>query len=68
MIYDSIPESPGIHKILFQCWPNIETALGDCPVLAAMRVTLSYRRRQKGNYLDNTIHWLNADVMLGHHL
>ena len=49
-------------------WPGIETAVGHCPVFAwtAMRVTLFSSRRQKSNHLDNTIHWANADVMLGH--
>ena len=25
-------------------------------------------RRQKGQFPDNTIHWSNADIILGHHL
>ena len=33
-------------------WPVIETALGDCTVFSP----------------NNTIHWPNADVMLGHRL
>ena len=53
-----------------QRWTVIETALGDCPVFAwtAMWVTLFASHRQKSHYLDNTIHWLNANVMLGHRL
>ena len=48
-------------------WPNIETELGDCPVFAltAIRVTLSH---PKGHYQDNTIHWVNYEIMLGHRL
>ena len=46
-------------------WPNIETVLGDCPVsaLTAIRVTF---HAQKGHYPDNTIHWPNCEIMLGH--
>ena len=45
-------------------WPNIETELADCPVFAltAIRETL------KGHYPDNTIHWPNCEIMLGHRL
>ena len=49
---------------------NIETALGDCPVFAwtAMWVTLCSCRRQISHHPDNTIHWSDADVMLGRRL
>ena len=49
-------------------WLNVEAALGDCPVFAwtAMRVSHCSSRRKKSHYPDNTIHWPNADVMLGH--
>ena len=50
-------------------WPDIETALGDCTVFSdcciVMRVTLSVPAPET---LDNTIHWPNAAVMLGHRL
>ena len=48
-------------------WPNIETGLGDCPVFAltAIWVTLY---APKGHYQDNTIHWPNCEIMLGHRL
>ena len=48
-------------------WPNNETELGDCPVFAltAIRVTLY---ALKGHYPDNTIHWANCEIMLGHRL
>ena len=48
-------------------WSNIETELGDCPVFAltAIRVTLY---PLKGHYPDNTIHWPNCEIMLGHRL
>ena len=50
-------------------WPNTEKELGDCPVfvfaLTAIRVTLY---SPKGHYPDNTIHWLNCEIMLGHRL
>ena len=51
-------------------WPDIETALGNCPVFAwtAMPKTLFSARRQKSHDPDNTIHWPNADVMLGYRL
>ena len=47
--------------------PNIETELGDCPVfsLTAIRVTFY---PPKGHYLDNTIHWSNCEIILGHRL
>ena len=67
--------SPNTVSILAQClrgWPDIETALRDCPVFAdcriTMRVRLSCSRRHKSHYPDNTIHWPNADVMQGHQL
>ena len=52
------------------CCPGIETALDDCPMFAwnAMWVTLFSSRRQKSHYPDNTIHWPEADIMLGHRL
>ena len=48
-------------------WPSIETELGECPVFAltAIRVTLY---PTKGHYADDTIHWPNCEIMLGHHL
>ena len=48
-------------------WPNIETEAGDCPlfVLTAIGVT---RYAPKGHYPDNTIHWPNCDIILGHRL
>ena len=57
-------------------WPNIATALGDCPVLLGLfhcyagdaSPPLSFPCRQKGHFPDNTIHWKNADVMLGQRL
>ena len=51
--------------------PNIGTALGACPVLSGfvMRVTLHWWRFiPRVPLLDNTIHWPNADVMMGHRL
>ena len=47
--------------------PNIETKLGDFPVFAlnAIRVTL---HAPKVQYPDNTIHWLDCEIMLGDHL
>ena len=38
-------------------WPNIETELGYCPVFALT-----------DNYPDNTIHWPNCEIRLGHRL
>ena len=48
-------------------WPNIETELGDFPVFAltAIGVTLY---PLKVHYPDNTIHWPNCEIMLGHRL
>ena len=49
-------------------WSDIETSL-DCTVFSdcwiVMRVTLSIPAPETP---DNTIHWPNADVMLGHRL
>ena len=56
-----------IHSL--RRWPDIETALGDCAVFSdcciVMRVTLSIPAPETP---DNTIHWTNTDVMLGHRL
>ena len=51
-------------------WPDIETEFSDCPVFAwtAMRVTLYSSLRLKNHYPDKTMHWPNADVMLGNRL
>ena len=49
-----------------RCWPVIETALGDCTVFSnscIMLVTFSFPAPETP---DNTIHWPNADVKLGH--
>ena len=50
-------------------WPDIETALGSCTVFSdcciVMPVTLSILAPETP---DNTIHWPEADVMLGHRL
>ena len=51
-------------------WPDIETALGDCPVFAENAHYYDgdafTSRRQKSHYPDNTIYWPDADVMVGH--
>ena len=50
----------------FRRWPDIETALGDCTVFAdVMLMTLPISAPETP---DNTIHWPNGDVMLGHRL
>ena len=69
------PAKRAIHPMLAQRlrrWPDIETALGDRPMFVG---TAHYYAddaftscRQKSHYPDNTIHWPNADVMLGHRL
>ena len=63
----SQPIAGSMHVNRIRRWPNIETKLGDCPVFAltAIRVTLS---PPKGHYPDNTIHWVNYEIMLGHRL
>ena len=47
-------------------WSDIETTLGDCtmflPAAYCYAVTLFIMARESP---DNTIHWANADVMLG---
>ena len=55
-----------IHSL--RRWPGIETALGDCTVFfdcCIMRVTISIPAPETP---ENTIHWPNANVMLGHRL
>ena len=57
----------------FRRWPDIETALGDYPVFAGQ-----LRHYYAGDTFflpspekpltDNTIHWPNAEVILGHRL
>ena len=61
-------------------WPTIETELGDrvrvCWGTAVFAVVLPHcyagdafvPQPQKGHFPDNTIHWPNAVVMLGHRL
>ena len=51
-------------------WPNNETDLGDhgdCPVFALTAIRVKHYL-QKGHYPDNTIHWPNCEIMLGHRL
>ena len=50
----------------FRRWPVIETPLGDCTVFSdccIIRVTLYILAPETP---ENTMHWPNADVMLGH--
>ena len=59
--------------MLFQCWQNIKSALGDCTVFAVVLLhcyagAAFLSRRQNGHFPDNMIHWPDADVMLGHRL
>ena len=51
-----------IYRILLQCWPYVFDA---GPTLKQHWVIVPCLR-QKSHYPDNTIHWPNADVMLGH--
>ena len=51
-----------------RCWPVIETALGDCTVFADCCIMLVTLLIPEPEIPDNTIHWLNADVMLCHRL
>ena len=57
------PGSMSTH--ILRRWPDIETSLGDCTVFSdyciVMRVTLSIPALETP---DNTIHCLNADIML----
>ena len=51
-----------------RCWHNNETDLGDhgdCPVFARTAIRVKHYL-QKGHYPDNTIHWPNCEIMLGH--
>ena len=45
--------------------PDIETALGDCPVFAwtTMRATLCFYRRQKSDYTFFSQHFLNKQLL-----
>ena len=55
--------------LMFQClqrWPVIETALGDCTVFSECCILLVTLSIPEPEILDNTIHWPNANVMLGH--
>ena len=51
-------------------WPNIETELGYCPVLALTYVCTDALTLYppKGHHPDNTIHWPNCAIMLVHRL
>ena len=51
----------------FQRWPNNETELGGCPVFTLTAIRVRFYP-PKGHYSDNTIHWPNCEIMLGHHL
>ena len=46
--------------------PNIETALGDCTVFSDCCMGVTMGTISSPQTADNTINWLNADVMLGH--
>ena len=50
----------------FRCWPDIETALGDCTVFSGCCIMLVTFKIPVRETPDNTIHWPNADVMPGH--
>ena len=49
-------------------WPVIKTALGDCSVFSDCCIMLVTFKIPAPETTDNTIHWPNADVMLGHRL
>ena len=49
-------------------WLDIETALGDCTVFCDCCIIRVTRFILAPETPDNTIHWPNADVMLGHRL
>ena len=49
-------------------WPVIETALGDCTVFSDCCIMLMTFKIPASETPDNTIHWPNVDVMLGHRL
>ena len=47
-------------------WPNIETEL--VLVLALTAIQVRDTSSPKDHYPDNTIHWPNCEIMLGHRL
>ena len=49
-------------------WPVFETALGDCTVFSDYCIMLVMLPIREPETPDNTIHWPNADVMLGYRL
>ena len=69
ILYANTCHSPDAASMLthgLSRWLVIETALGDCIIFSVsciMRVTLFV---QVPETTDDTIHWPNSDVMLGH--
>ena len=49
-------------------WPVIETALGDCTVFSDCWIMVMTFQIPASKTPDNTIHWPNAEAMLGHRL
>ena len=49
-------------------WLFIETALGDCTFFSDCCIMLVIFQIPASETPDNTIHWPNVDVMLGHRL
>ena len=49
-------------------WPVIETTLGECTIFSDCCIMLVTFQIPASETPDNTIHWPNADVMLGHRL
>ena len=49
-------------------WPVIETSLGDCTEFSDCCIMLATHPIPESETPDNTIHWPDVDVMLGHRL
>ena len=67
------PNAVSMLNYSLRRWPSIKIALDDCPVFAGVLPHCNagdalLPRRRKGYFPNNTIHWPNADVIMGHRL
>ena len=71
LLYTLRQDSPNAFSMLthgLRRLSVIETALGDCTVFSDCCIMLVTLPIPEPETPDNTIHWPNADVMLGHRL
>ena len=62
------PNAVSMSINILQRWPVIETASGDCNMFSECCIMLVMLPIPEPETPDNTIHWHNVDVLLGHRL